>query len=1497
MGRVQALAALLLTVALAIGQEAPVPNLVANGSFEQLTDAGQATGWEVKPSAADAVAIDNVQCYAGHQSLRVRQTAGVSTAQQTCRPPAARQLLVCWVKREGQAAVRCAAVGPAGQILAEVAALPDEPDWQVLRAIFNPGEVGQVTIRLTVDGPGTVWLDEMLLVAAEHAARVLPAERPATGRNLALHKPYSYSPAPAYDLCTDPDDVVQLTDGVYTKGHFWSQKSTVGWLRQNPQVTIDLGRVEAIDGMAINVAGGGWAGVMFPVEFRFYVSDDDEHYHLVATLHSDHLVQDKKKWYLHQFVADGLKTRGRYAMIEADRGSSTLFCDEIEVYAGTHDPARVAFTGQPLSKHAAAWLKFGLTPDSYQLATSPATPHVRWARPLAGGALNAILVAPDENAREFVELAQRLDLNYLPIGHQSYRTKEPFELLWQQEIGARLPAADVMVMSGFYWDSVPAPLIGRIIDRVGEGLGLVVIGPRAVTEPAKPLFATKAPAEPWLTALPLSLVPGAPAKPGQPLALFQCGKGRVAVLSHPAYTRHGNAYFPNFQRGDLDDDEQGLFEYAYALVARAVQWAAGRDRHGLTAVEAAPDKLTVTVAQGFGGTLEIQVRDAFFEVVAERGGPVPDGGGKLEYALPELMHGAHPVDVRLRDAQGAIVDWASTSFRTERATRLEEVKLGAELSEVGAPLRVDVTVAGPAAGHTVEAVLQDTYGRVTHRAAAAAAAATAVNLATDRCLTLALELLVTLKRGPEVVDRRFLPVWVRLPVVHDEYQFCAWYSLDAEPAATHATRLVRDFGVDTVVSLTAPWRYQSNAYSNVRFGPENVYRVVAENRDGPVRQPCLTDPATITMVKERIKTLCGEGRRYGSVEISMGDESSLGSYGGGHDFCQSPTCLAGFRDYLKRQYGTVAALNREWDTSLKDFAEATPWTREQVAGQDNLARWLDHRRYMETVFADFHAMCRDEILKFNPEARVGMSGTPSPNSYSGHDWVKLMAELTHLSGYGGVQREMQRSLRRDDAFVTSFTGYDYSDDNEQRARSGPWDMLFNGSQGLNYYTLISNTLNCPLIRPDLSLMRKAAFTREEIAAVKAGPARLVLNSTREHDGLAILYSQPSLHAATMTGLMGPQEPLLNYGNNLTAVGDILRDLQVQYDFVSPEQLAAGQLSGYRAVLLLWNQCLSASEAAALERFVEAGGTVIADLLPAIRDEHGKPAAGLGGRLFPAERRRRLPAVTTGPVKLTLGGATLEAPMTISAETGAPVRPAVKTLGKGRAILLDGCATNYSETRLGGAGGEVEEKKAGPEQIRAEIRAFWRGLLAAGGVKAGVELGDAPGVEAVRYGNGPAQLVGLLDSGGSGAVTPTSGRRVTLRLPAAAHLYDCRAGRYLGQTDRHEITIVPGLAGLYACLPTRPTGLKVDAAAVRVGEPLRLRLGLAAAAPDVLSVVRVEVAGPDGRPRPWYAANAVIRGATGQATVPLALNDPPGEWRLTARDVATGLTAQARVTVR
>ena len=61
-------------------------------------------------------------------------------------------------------------------------------------------------------------------------------------------------------------------------------------------------------------------------------------------------------------------------------------------------------------------------------------------------------------------------------------------------------------------------------------------------------------------------------------------------------------------------------------------------------------------------------------------------------------------------------------------------------------------------------------------------------------------------------------------------------------------------------------------------------------------------------------------------------------------------------------------------------------------------------------------------------------------------------------------------------------------------------------------------------------------------------------------------------------------------------------------------------------------------------------------------------------------------------------------------------------------------------------------------------------------------------------------------------------------------------------------------------------------------------------------LRLEVLRPDGKPCRQYARNFLL-GAKGQpAGFHLALNDPAGTWRLVARDLASGATAEAKFTV-
>ena len=60
------------------------------------------------------------------------------------------------------------------------------------------------------------------------------------------------------------------------------------------------------------------------------------------------------------------------------------------------------------------------------------------------------------------------------------------------------------------------------------------------------------------------------------------------------------------------------------------------------------------------------------------------------------------------------------------------------------------------------------------------------------------------------------------------------------------------------------------------------------------------------------------------------------------------------------------------------------------------------------------------------------------------------------------------------------------------------------------------------------------------------------------------------------------------------------------------------------------------------------------------------------------------------------------------------------------------------------------------------------------------------------------------------------------------------------------------------------------------------------------VIRVNILGPDGEDRPYYARTLLPEGLEATVSVPFAINDAPGAWKIVARDVLTGTRGQATV---
>ena len=219
--------------------------------------------------------------------------------------------------------------------------------WTVFSARFSSGQAETLEVQvfgdLTMVSSGTVTAgtsgidDVQVYLAAEApvAGQVQSGFTP-PGANLALNKPYTFTPAPNYSYCTDPDDKVQLTDGVYSVGYFWVQKSTVGWNNANPvTVTIDMEKVEPIAGMSYNTAAGV-AGVAWPTVVLMLVSDDGKEWTSLGDL-----IRLSTKagaplsdvYSVHRFATGELKARGRYVRLIVSQ-APYCFVDEIEVYRG-----------------------------------------------------------------------------------------------------------------------------------------------------------------------------------------------------------------------------------------------------------------------------------------------------------------------------------------------------------------------------------------------------------------------------------------------------------------------------------------------------------------------------------------------------------------------------------------------------------------------------------------------------------------------------------------------------------------------------------------------------------------------------------------------------------------------------------------------------------------------------------------------------------------------------------------------------------------------------------------------------------------------------------------------------------------------------------------------------------------------------------------------------------------------------------------------------------
>lgn len=205
--------------------------------------------------------------------------------------------------------------------------------------------------RLIITGRWMVGMAGIILLASGVANP--PVSQAAEYTNLAFGKRYTLFPTPTYGYCTDPGDLTQLTDGKSTTEYFWTQKGTVGWQHvQYATVTVDLGQIEPVGGVALTTAAGA-AGVTWPMAIQILVSDDGKTFYDAGDLVTLDLAKNgpwSDGYAIRRLVTNELSATGRFVqfVLIPLSGGPYSFVDEIEVFRG---PAQLqqqkSLRGQP----------------------------------------------------------------------------------------------------------------------------------------------------------------------------------------------------------------------------------------------------------------------------------------------------------------------------------------------------------------------------------------------------------------------------------------------------------------------------------------------------------------------------------------------------------------------------------------------------------------------------------------------------------------------------------------------------------------------------------------------------------------------------------------------------------------------------------------------------------------------------------------------------------------------------------------------------------------------------------------------------------------------------------------------------------------------------------------------------------------------------------------------------------------------------------------------
>ncbi|MBI3830380.1 MAG: beta-galactosidase [Planctomycetes bacterium] len=735
-------------------------------------------------------------------------------------------------------------------------------------------------------------------------------------------------------------------------------------------------------------------------------------------------------------------------------------------------------------------------------------------------------------------------------------------------------------------------------------------------------------------------------------------------------------------------------------------------------------------------------------------------------------------------------------------------------------------------------------------------------------------------------------------------------------------------------------------------------------RENNVRNPSLEDPATDAAERGNAGKVAQRCASQKPLNYDLRDEATYTvSSASPHDFDFSAVSLASFRAWLRAKYGTLDALNAEWDAAFKTWDEVFPLMTDELlerlktgTSKANLAPWADHREYNDDTFLAAAARYRDTIHTHDPLAPVGFSGTQMPSAYGGFDFWKIGRTIGWVEHYEICgSREILRSFLPHKYPSVAAIPYKSVDEGLRRI----WYLILHGDSGALVWPYLDNDpvpekrkWVCQL---DVQKDGKVALTPlgENLKAIfregRSGIPCLLRHAEPQLDPIGVLHSQASIRAdwpfevkrdgPTWINRYSSYEGSHNYAAaGREGVYKLIEDLGLQYASISSWQVEQGELlkRGIKFFVVPRGLALSDKEIAQLKAYVEQGGVLVTDLLAGRMDENSKVRAespldallGLKRAPFAFEDEKKAEDDKSGgyaggfgrKLEVTLredfNGLKKDEKLEIqgyqepglAAGEGKPLGitstgPALleHAAGKGFAYTLNFDLPNYLALRSG----------SDTQKATATARRIFSALLEKAGVASSFKVSRAQehehpaGLEGFHFSLGAAEFVAVhpngstrieIDLSNSGAgVGDQAGVDLAIQLLKKGFVTEMRSGQSFGQTDHVAMKLPKGGPIVLSVLPYEVKGVKADVGDGKIAGGV-LKLSVAIDADGALGdhVVHTEFVDAGGEVVPESVVNLPLVKGAYKGAVDCSFVSGDGPWTLRLRDVASGKTAECKV---